>query len=217
MWLVLDPVPQREHSKREVKILSKGKRREWSWYFLTFRTMRRLVFCLHTLQGLTPEEPDRPRNNHDCSSGALRETQGAVREAVRAGALSSAHDVAEGGLAVALAECCLGGGLGARVSLEERIFGAEGAGATGREAGGSGISPDSAVALFGEGSGGFVVSGSEAALQALGDSVPVRILGSVGGDVLQIECSARAGGALSISLTLTKLSEAHGALAELCA
>ena len=148
---------------------------------------------------------------------AVAAAQAAVRAAVRAGTLASAHDVAEGGLAVALAECCLGGGLGARVSLEERIFGAEGAGATGREAGGSGISPDSAVALFGEGSGGFVVSGSEAALQALGDSVPVRILGSVGGDVLQIECSARAGGALSISLTLTKLSEAHGALAELCA
>ena len=33
---------------------------------------------------------------------------------VRAGALRSAHDVAEGGLAVALAECCLAGGLGAR-------------------------------------------------------------------------------------------------------
>ena len=39
----------------------------------------------------------------------------AVREAVRAGAVSSAHDVAEGGFAVALAECCLAGAIGARI------------------------------------------------------------------------------------------------------
>ncbi len=155
----------------------------------------------------------------------------AVREAVRAGTLASAHDIAEGGLAVALAECCLGGGFGASVSLGEEFFGAEPADATGREAGGSGISPDSAVAptfvdrLFGEGSGGFVVSGGEDALRALGASVPVpvRILGSVGGDLLQIEWSTRpltgtgAQGAMPISLTLAELSEAHGALAELFA
>ena len=148
---------------------------------------------------------------------AVAAAQAAVREAVRAGTFASAHDIAEGGVAVALAECCLGGGLGARASLGEEFFVAEGAGATGREAGGSGISLDSAVALFGEGSGGFVVSGGEDALRALGASVPVRILGSVGGDVLRIECPARAQGASPISLTLAELSEAHGALAELFA
>ena len=46
--------------------------------------------------------------------GELRALHAAVRQAVRAGALRSAHDVAEGGLAVALAEACLAGGLGAR-------------------------------------------------------------------------------------------------------
>ncbi len=148
---------------------------------------------------------------------AVAAAQAAVRGAVRDGMVSSAHDIAEGGLAVALAECCLGGGFGARVSLGEEFFGAERAGATGREAGGSGISLDSAVALFGEGSGGFVVSGGEDALRALGASTPVRILGSVGGDVLRIECSARAQGASSISLTLPELAESHGALAELFA
>ena len=158
--------------------------------------------------------PDRlPAVDIDAVAGA----QEAVREAVRAGTLTSAHDVAEGGLAVALAECCLGGGLGARVSFGQEFFGAEGAEATGREAGGSGISLDSAVALFGEGSGGFLVSGSEDALRALGASVPVRIVGSVGGDVLQIECFARAQGASPTSLTLAELAEAHGALAELFA
>ena len=43
---------------------------------------------------------------------AIRNTQIAVREAVRAGGLASAHDIAEGGAAVALAECCLAGGIG---------------------------------------------------------------------------------------------------------
>jgi phosphoribosylformylglycinamidine synthase II len=148
---------------------------------------------------------------------AVTAAQAAVRGAVRDGIVSSAHDVAEGGLAVALAECCLGGGLGARASLGEEFFGAEGAEATGREAGGSGISLDSAVALFGEGSGGFLVSGSEDALRALGASTPVRIVGSVGGDDLQIECPARAQGASPIALTLAELAEAHGALAELFA
>ena len=47
--------------------------------------------------------------------GELRALHAAVRQAVRSGALRSAHDVAEGGLAVALAECCLAGGLGAAV------------------------------------------------------------------------------------------------------
>ena len=41
--------------------------------------------------------------------GELRALHAAVRQAVRAGALRSAHDVAEGGLAVALAEACMAG------------------------------------------------------------------------------------------------------------
>jgi phosphoribosylformylglycinamidine synthase II len=148
---------------------------------------------------------------------AVAKAQQIVREAVRAGTLSSAHDIAEGGLAVALAECCLGGGLGVHASLGEEFFGAELADTTGREAGGSGISLDSAAALFGEGSGAFLVSGAEEALQALGASTPVRLLGSVGGDVLRIECPTRAQEASPVSLTLAELAEAHGALAELFA
>jgi phosphoribosylformylglycinamidine synthase subunit PurL len=148
---------------------------------------------------------------------AVAAAQAAVREAVRAATLASAHDIAEGGLAVALAECCLGGGLGARVSLGEEFFGAEPADATGREAGGSGISLDSAVALFGEGSGGFLVSGGEDALRALCASTPVRILGSVGGEELQIECLMAAGGGERIELSLSDLARAHGALTELFA
>lgn len=42
-------------------------------------------------------------------------------EAVRSGIVRSAHDTAEGGLAVAVAECCIEGGIGAKVSLDEKI------------------------------------------------------------------------------------------------
>ena len=49
--------------------------------------------------------------------GELRTLHAAVRQAVRSGVLRSVHDVAEGGLAVALAECCVAGGLGADVEL----------------------------------------------------------------------------------------------------
>ena len=47
------------------------------------------------------------------TSPRSRAVQEAVRDAVRAGDLTSAHDVAEGGFLVAVAECCLAGGIGA--------------------------------------------------------------------------------------------------------
>ncbi len=140
---------------------------------------------------------------------AVAAAQAVVREAVRAGAVSSAHDIAEGGLAVALAECCLAGELGAVVALED----------------------DTLEALFGEGSGGFVVSGSDDALRELGATTPLSVLGRAGGDVLRIEVPTRTGaggrqmqgesGVLgqgsTIELTLAELADAHGALAELFA
>jgi phosphoribosylformylglycinamidine synthase subunit PurL len=159
-------------------------------------------------------------------AAAVVAVQAAIRTAVRGGAISSAHDIAEGGLAVALAECCLGGDLGARVSLGRDFFGAEMADAPGREGIRSGISPATATALFGEGSGGFVVSGGERELRALGELTAVSILGSVCGEVLQIECHARAGGEDSsthagvegaIEMTLGELADAHQALGRLFA
>jgi phosphoribosylformylglycinamidine synthase subunit PurL len=160
---------------------------------------------------------------------AVAGAQAAIRDAVRSGALSSAHDIAEGGVAVALAECCLAGEVGARVSLDADLFGAEGAGATGREGIWSGISPASAAMLFGEGAGGFVVSGAEHALRALGELTALRVVGSVGGDVLRIEGPRREGEGEGgdgdreseegkpIELTLAEMASAHGALAELLA
>jgi phosphoribosylformylglycinamidine synthase II len=84
-----------------------------------------------------------------------------VRAAVRSGELPTAHDVSEGGLATALAECCIEGGLGARVSIDA----------------------DDA-ALFGEGPGGVLVAGPADAVEALEGA---RVLGEVGGDRLEID------------------------------
>ncbi len=92
--------------------------------------------------------------------GALRALHAAVRQGIRSGALRSAHDVAEGGVAVALAECCIAGGLGARVTLGD-------------------------PSLFGEGPGAFVVSGPRAALARFGAAATE--IGEVGGDALLID------------------------------
>jgi phosphoribosylformylglycinamidine synthase II len=108
-----------------------------------------------------------------------RRAQAAVLEAAGAGLLASAHDCAEGGLAVALAECCLAGGLGARCALDDAV--------TGR-----GLASEAAAILFGEGQSRFLVSHStEAAVQlrALMDrhQVPFQRLGVVEGDRICID------------------------------
>jgi phosphoribosylformylglycinamidine synthase len=117
---------------------------------------------------------------------AVAAVQAAVRDAVRTGSVTSAHDIAEGGLGVALAECCLAGELGARVEVD--------------------------LDLFGEGSGGFILSGGEQQLKALSDRTTVRIVGTVGGTSLSIVA-----GDVHVELTLDELAHAHGALAELFA
>jgi phosphoribosylformylglycinamidine synthase subunit PurL len=94
-----------------------------------------------------------------------------VRDAVRAGRLASAHDVSDGGLAVALAESAIGSGLGCQVDLQPL-----------RE---RGCTPEEA--LFGEGSGGFLLSGDRAALEELG----AIAIGEVGGDSIEIAAGDR--------------------------
>ena len=90
----------------------------------------------------------------------------------RSGELPTAHDVSDGGLACALAECCIEGGLGARVSLS-----------------GPDTPDPSEAALFGEGPGGVIVAGPREVVEALEGAV---VIGEVGGDSLEIE------GALSV-------------------
>jgi phosphoribosylformylglycinamidine synthase II len=102
---------------------------------------------------------------------AVAATCATVRDAVRAGRLSSAHDVSDGGLACALAESAIAGGLGCRVDLQPL-----------RE---RGCSPEEA--LFGEGIGGFLVSGDREALDALG----ATHIGEVSGATLEIAAGDR--------------------------
>jgi phosphoribosylformylglycinamidine synthase len=45
----------------------------------------------------------------------------AIRELVRASQVESAHDLSDGGLAVALAECCFGEGIGADIRLDSDL------------------------------------------------------------------------------------------------
>ncbi|HJZ37348.1 MAG TPA: AIR synthase related protein, partial [Solirubrobacterales bacterium] len=94
-----------------------------------------------------------------------------VRDAVRAGRVASAHDVSDGGLASALAECSIGAGIGLRADLQDL-----------RE---RGCTPEEA--LFGEGTGGFVLSGDRAELEALG----ALIIGTVGGSTIELAAGDR--------------------------
>ncbi len=153
---------------------------------------------------------------------AVLAAQATVRDGVRGGALSSAprhRRGRAGGRAGGVLPGRRPWGTGA--TRGGIVFGAEEAGATGREGIWSGIRQTTAAALFGEGSGAFVVSGDEVELRTLGELTPVRIVGSVGGDVLQIEGPVRAregeGEVEGIELTLAEMARAHGALAELFA
>ena len=110
---------------------------------------------------------------------------GVVREAVRSGLVASAHDVSDGGLAVALAECCIAGGLGAWVKLEGEHM------------------------LFGEGPGGVIVSGPSEALDELAETAAeggFMWLGQVGGERL-----VASGSAASLSVPVVDLATAYEA------
>ncbi|MBW4614258.1 MAG: phosphoribosylformylglycinamidine synthase subunit PurL [Desmonostoc vinosum HA7617-LM4] len=67
---------------------------------------------LATIHSIAAGRP--PRVNFDLE----RRVQQVCREGIRAGWVRSAHDCAEGGLAVTLAECCIAGNLGAEIHLE---------------------------------------------------------------------------------------------------
>jgi phosphoribosylformylglycinamidine synthase II len=119
----------------------------------------------------------------------------ALREAVRSGAVASAHDVSDGGLACAISESAIAGGLGCRIDLDPLV----------EERGASGE-----TSLFGEGPGGFVISGEREALQGLGsDDLEVLIIGEVGGDAIEIEAAEQ-----SLSIPL---ADAEGAWRSLAA
>jgi phosphoribosylformylglycinamidine synthase subunit PurL len=100
--------------------------------------------------------------------------------------VKSAHDVSEGGIAVALAECCVSGD-GAPVGARVELLGDE----------------PIAAALFGEAPSRVILSVAKDAVKAVLEraeaaSVPANVLGETGGDTLSI---ARAGRVLAVAPT----------------
>ncbi|MHB1323772.1 MAG: phosphoribosylformylglycinamidine synthase subunit PurL [Coriobacteriia bacterium] len=98
-----------------------------------------------------------------------------VVTAIRTGIVRSAHDCAEGGLAVALAECCIAGGIGATVDTEGTL--------------------PAVAELFSESQGRIVVTVAPEHLGALKQlaathGTPFTRIGTVGGDRLRIGTAA---------------------------
>jgi len=99
------------------------------------------------------------------------------------GLFKSAHDCAEGGVAVTLAECCFGGTPGADADLPIVATGVPGF--------------DDIATLFGESASRAVVSVAagheQAALQlAQGQGVPAVVIGRVGGGRVRLSAGGRA-------------------------
>jgi phosphoribosylformylglycinamidine synthase len=147
---------------------------------------------LTELHGLTRGRPD------DVDFGPHSRLLAVTREAVANGWLASAHDCADGGIAVTLAECAIAGGVGADITL-----------------------PDSGpvdAALFGEAPSRIVVSLADEHLPALRDlaaaaGVPLHVLGRTGGDRLRITLSGRR----VVDAPITELAQAHDALTKVFA
>ena len=97
-----------------------------------------------------------------------------VLEIIRKGWVKSAHDCSEGGLAVALAECCMSNGnamVGASIDLSAL-----------------GVRPH--TVLFGETQSRIIVSCAPAHLERIVNGpIPVTILGTTGGYKLKIKLS----------------------------
>ena len=96
-------------------------------------------------------------------------------EAIEKGVLRSAHDISDGGIAITLAECCVGGPekpLGVRIEMREMIRGD--------------------ALLFSESQSRIVVSVAEENLEQLrelaaGHHVPMQVIGAVGGTSFVIQ------------------------------
>lgn len=113
---------------------------------------------------------------------------GAVLGAIQGGLVRSAHDLSEGGLAVALAESCISGGVGAEVALE------------------SSLRAD--VALFSESQSRILLSALPEQAEKLMDyiasrGVPVQRIGVVGGSSLAFSVN----GAAAINRPVKELAQ----------
>jgi len=118
---------------------------------------------------------------------AEKNVQAACLEAIRAGLAASAHDCSDGGLAVALAECCIHGGIGADVSLP---------------ASESALRLD--ARLFGESPSRIVLSAAPGNVERIREiastqGAPVQVLGTVGGDRLSLSAEGKSVAALGVA------------------
>ncbi|MCZ8519650.1 MULTISPECIES: phosphoribosylformylglycinamidine synthase subunit PurL [Paenibacillus] len=120
----------------------------------------------HVVHGVTEGRP--PQIDLDVEKTLLDTVLGAIQK----GLVASAHDLSDGGLAVALAESCISGRLGASVNVA------------------TDLRPD--VALFSESQSRLLLSAVpekaaelEAVLKAAG--VPVQVIGKVEGTSLQLQ------------------------------
>ncbi|AHC13462.1 AIR synthase-related protein [Salinispira pacifica] len=124
----------------------------------------------------------------------------AIHAGIQSQLFSSIHDISDGGLAVALSECCIGGRMGARIEI------------SGLRA----ISPlettdgserlTAAALLFSEGGGRFVVSvppGRKETFKSLFPEAERIFLGVTGGENLEI----RDGGEAAINVPVERLVE----------
>jgi phosphoribosylformylglycinamidine synthase len=119
-------------------------------------------------------------------------------EAAESGLLASAHDLSDGGLAVALAESCLRGGRGCTVTLPGDAF----------------------TYLFSESAARAIVSCAPDALNAVlalaaRHGVPAEAIGRVGGDSLTVDgatatTAGQEGAAGEFTIELAELAGVHG-------
>jgi phosphoribosylformylglycinamidine synthase II len=129
-------------------------------------------------------EPPRPRLAAEMNLAAF------ATEAAADGLLASAHDLSDGGLAVALAEACVTGGHGCSVTLPDDPF----------------------TSLFSESAARAVVSCEPARLQSLLEiamrhNVPATVIGVTGGNRLTV---ANRSGAELFRVGLEELAETRG-------
>jgi len=107
--------------------------------------------------------------------GPVRAAIELVRDAVRTGAVRTATDVSDGGVATTLAELAIGSGLGCRADLQPVLARRE-------------CSPEDA--LFGEGPGGFILAGEKTELEKLaGRGIDLELIGDVTGNEVVVEAA----------------------------
>jgi phosphoribosylformylglycinamidine synthase subunit PurL len=109
-----------------------------------------------------------------------------IREAARSGLVAAAHDIAEGGLAVALAEMCIPGRIGVRAQIDADAF---------------------ETWAYGEGPGGVLLACAPEdfdELAAICADIPFVRLGESGGDAIVLE-----GAAASLHLQVEEAVKAY--------